>query len=145
MAAVASIPLGWHAAALEALEAQIVPVRARLQTTDLKEWFAGNGDWYAAGTFEITTPGGTGTAVADLAPPAFYGGRGRRRRPKTARETAALHLRDWRVGAVYDGLIYPDVSDKLFFERPGAGEARALVDWVRGARPAVCCSGSQPC
>ena len=45
---------------------------------------------------------------------------------------AASFLSAWEIGKTYDGYLYPDVPDHIFFELPGANEC------PRQATPALC-------
>jgi hypothetical protein len=109
---------------LDELEAELRPVRARLVATEVKEWIAGNDDWAAFGTFEILSGDEQGRATGNLIPQSFYQSYGLRRErgrdPSIPRDEAEKHLPSWEIGRIYDGYVYPDTKQYIFFELPGA-------------------------
>ena len=129
MSGAVSLILDWQLDERRALEVNLRAVRAELVTKELKEWFAGNGNWYAAGTFRIVTPGLEGDAEASLLPQDFYAGR--TRGSKVPREQAAPVLNDWQNGQTYAGFIYSDQPARLFFQRAVTPEGEALAVWLR--------------
>jgi hypothetical protein len=106
---------------LDELEASLRPVRARLIAKQVKEWFEGNDNWAAFGTFQIESGDHQGHAEGNLIPERLYeshdgtGGN----KPRSEAET---FLAGWEIGQQYDGYIYPDAKDRIFFELPGAEE-----------------------
>jgi hypothetical protein len=109
---------------LEELEASAVPIRARLVAMETKEWIEGHNNWYARGLFDIDSADVQGRAEGDLIPRSFYKQHhvraGRRNRNKVPQPVAASFLSAWEIGKTYDGYVYPDVPDRIFFELPGA-------------------------
>jgi hypothetical protein len=116
---------------LDELEAELRPVRARLVATEVKEWIAGNDDWAAFGTFEIVSGDEQGQATGNLIPQSFYQSYGLRRQrgrdPLIPRDEAEKHLPSWEIGKVYDGYVYPDAKEHIFFELPGAAQNALLM------------------
>ena len=113
-------------AEFESLEAEIQPVRARLVAKEVNEWIEGHDDWAAFGIFEIEPGDYQGRAKGDLIPESFYEARDLRRvESLVPRADAEKFLPSWKIGNVYDGYIYPDAKDRIFFDLPGA-EANAL-------------------
>jgi hypothetical protein len=111
---------------LEELDASAVPIRARLVAMETKEWIEGHNDWYARGLFDIDSPDVQGRAEGNLIPRSFYRqhhvrahGRNQNKMPQPV---AASFLSAWEIGKTYEGYVYPDVPDRIFFELPGAQE-----------------------
>jgi hypothetical protein len=126
MAAVSCIIYSLQQGRLNELEAELRPVRARLVATEVKEWIAGNDDWSAFGTFEVLSDDEQGRATGDLIPQGFYESRGLRGHggeySSIPRNEAEKFLASWEIGRVYDGYVYPDTKDHIFFKLPGAAQ-----------------------
>ncbi len=127
-------------AGLDELEATVRPVRARLISTEVKQWIEGHDNWYASGTFEIESGEFQGRATGSLIPHSFYEdrlpGRSRSSYPSIPRGEAAKFLALWEIGRTYDGYVHSDASDRIFFELPGA-ETNARLVWRLGITSAV--------
>jgi hypothetical protein len=122
------VVLSLQQAKFDALEAELKPVRARLIATEVKEWIEGHDNWYAMGNFEIESGDHRGRAEGNLIPQSFYEARGLNRPgsyDSIPRAEAAKFLTGWEIGKIYDGYIWPDAKDRIFFELPGA-ESNAL-------------------
>ena len=109
------------------------PVRARLVATEVREWLEGNNDWAAFGVFEIESGDFAGRAEGNLIPQSFYTAHRLRRHNRDGgyasipRAKAETFLANWRIGQDYDGYIYPDARDHIFFELPGAETNARMV------------------
>jgi hypothetical protein len=104
----------------EELDASAVPIRARLVAMETKEWIQGHNNWYARGLFDIESADYQGRAEGNLIPESFYSqhhlrGRGSRNN-KVPQPVAARFLFAWEIGETYDGYLYPDVPNHIFFE-----------------------------
>jgi hypothetical protein len=122
---------------LEELEASAVPIRARLVAMDTKEWIEGHNNWYARGQFDIDSADIQGRAEGDLIPRSFYRQHhvraSRRNKNKVPQPVAASFLSAWEIGKTYDGYVYPDVPDRIFFELPGAQTNALAIRRLFGA------------
>jgi len=131
------VVLGLQQARLDELEATLRPVRARLVATEVKEWIEGNDNWAPFGTFQIESGDYQGRAEGDLIPESFYAAQVQRRRfIKIPRAKAETFLAAWEIGQQYDGYIYTDAKDGIFFVPPAAGENARMVRRL-GATSAV--------
>ena len=128
-AAAISVVLSISQAELEKLDAEARPVRARLVAMEVKEWIPGRGNWAPMGTFEIESGDYQGVAEGNLMPP----GERRSRRRRIPRNTAAQHLSSWNVGQNYDGYVYPDHPEHIFFALSGAKKNGSRIFWLRSA------------
>lgn len=128
IAAFFGVGLYLQQAKLDELEASLQPVRARLMATEIKEWIEGHNDWSAFGTFEIESGAYSGRAEGNLIPQSFYDSRHMSRYDSYSsipRAEAEKFLAPWEIGKAYDGYIYPDAKERIFFELHGA-KANAL-------------------
>lgn len=110
-------------AKLDELEASLRTVRARLMATEVKEWIEGHNDWSAFGTFQIESGEYRGPTEGSLIPQSFYTSQNFRQHGSYSsipRAEAEKFLAPWEVGKEYDGYIYPDAKEHIFFELPGA-------------------------
>jgi hypothetical protein len=124
-------------ARLDEFEASIRPVRARLIAKEVKEWIEGHDNWAAIGTFQIESGEYQGRAEGNFIPLSYYEThRLRRRHRPVTRDKAETFLAGWEIGQEYDGYIYPDAKDRIFFELPGA-EKNARMAWRLGITSAV--------
>jgi hypothetical protein len=131
------VVLGLQQARLDDFEASVRPVRARLIASEVKEWIEHHDDWAAFGTFEIESGDYQGRAEGNLIPESFYAAQVQRRRHlKIPRAKAETFLGGWEIDQEYDGYIYPDAQDRIFFELPGA-EANARMVRRLGITSAV--------
>lgn len=108
---------------LEELDASAVPIRAQLVAMETKEWIEGHNDWYARGLFDIESNHHQGRAEGNLIPEIFYRQnhlRGSRNTNDVPQAVAASFLSAWEIGKTYDGYLYPDAPNYIFFELAGA-------------------------
>jgi hypothetical protein len=117
-----SIVIGLYQPQLARLAEEARPVRARLIATEVKEWTPGNGNWAARGDFEILFGPHQGRALGTLNPANETGSR----RRNITRTQAERFARNWEIGKIYDGFVYPEYSDKIFFELPAIENGRLL-------------------
>jgi hypothetical protein len=95
---------------------------------EVKEWIEHHDDWAALGTFQIESGDYQGRAEGNLIPESFYAAQVQRRRHiKIPRAKAETFLGGWEIGQEYDGYIYPDAQDRIFFELPGAETNARMV------------------
>lgn len=105
---------------LEELEASAVPIRARLVAMETKEWIKGHDNWYVRGLFDVEPAHRRGQAEGNLIPASFYRQHHLHSRHAVPQPVAASFLSAWEIGKTYNGYIYPDASEHIFFELPGA-------------------------
>jgi hypothetical protein len=131
-----SVILYFQQAKLDELEASMATVRARLVSSDVREWNAGENDWSAFGKFEVETPPFAGPATGELIPDSYYRDHDINRTSggaKIARATADEFAAKWEVGKSYEAFLYPEAKDRLFFEQLGAAKNAENTRWLRNA------------
>lgn len=106
------------------LEASLRPVQARLVATEVKESGDDRNNWSAFGTFEIESGDYQGRADGSLVPQSHR--RNSNEDVDISQAEAQEFLASWKVGKIYDGYVYPEYKDHIFFELPGEANARLV-------------------